>query len=154
MALLLCNRHTPRLLWPTHNLPQDRIGAMQLARSRALAAEQLQPEDEDPTQPQELLVYTIYAAMPHEQQLRAFEPAPPGARKAILATNIAETSITISGVRGPHGAVCRCVSLCCDCAGLCWGCTGLDVRAQGRPLDESAWSFCFCKAQHVLGLCS
>ncbi|KAF5842772.1 Oligonucleotide/oligosaccharide-binding protein [Dunaliella salina] len=75
---------------------------MQLARSKAIAAGQLPTEEEQdnsPQQPEELLVYTIYAAMSHEQQLRAFEPAPPGARKVILATNIAETSITISGVR-------------------------------------------------------
>eukprot|EP00200_Dunaliella_tertiolecta_P009980 CAMPEP_0202383708 /NCGR_PEP_ID=MMETSP1127-20130417/50795_1 /ASSEMBLY_ACC=CAM_ASM_000462 /TAXON_ID=3047 /ORGANISM="Dunaliella tertiolecta, Strain CCMP1320" /LENGTH=702 /DNA_ID=CAMNT_0048983277 /DNA_START=50 /DNA_END=2155 /DNA_ORIENTATION=- len=82
-------------------LLQDRISAMQLARSKAIAAEQLPEEDQENSsqKPEELLVYTIYAAMPHEQQLRAFEPAPPGARKVILATNIAETSITISGVR-------------------------------------------------------
>jgi hypothetical protein len=78
---------------------QDRICALQLARARDLAARQ-ETEDPDPSQhPLELLVYTIYAAMPHEQQLRAFEAAPEGSRKVILATNIAETSITISGVR-------------------------------------------------------
>jgi ATP-dependent RNA helicase DHX8/PRP22 len=31
--------------------------------------------------------------------VQVFEPAPKGFRKAILATNIAETSLTISGVR-------------------------------------------------------
>ncbi|PNW80770.1 hypothetical protein CHLRE_07g329150v5 [Chlamydomonas reinhardtii] len=49
--------------------------------------------------PRELLVLPIYAALPPEQQMKVFEPAPPGTRKAILATNIAETSITIPGVR-------------------------------------------------------
>ncbi|PRW45383.1 ATP-dependent RNA helicase dhx8 isoform A [Chlorella sorokiniana] len=46
-----------------------------------------------------LLVLPIYAALPPEQQLRVFEPTPPNTRKIILSTNIAETSITISGVR-------------------------------------------------------
>lgn len=51
------------------------------------------------SRPRELLVLPIYAALPPEQQLRVFQPAPPGTRKVILATNIAETSITIAGVR-------------------------------------------------------
>ncbi|KAK9838275.1 hypothetical protein WJX81_001973 [Elliptochloris bilobata] len=46
-----------------------------------------------------LQVVPIYAALPPEQQARVFEPAPDGARKVVLATNIAETSITIPGVR-------------------------------------------------------
>ena len=44
-------------------------------------------------------ICAIYAAMPSEQQLRAFAPAPTGFRKIILATNIAESSITIDGVQ-------------------------------------------------------
>ena len=41
----------------------------------------------------------LYAALPPDEQLRAFQPAAPGERKVILATNIAETSVTIGGVR-------------------------------------------------------
>jgi HrpA-like RNA helicase len=41
----------------------------------------------------------LYAAMPPEEQLRVFEPSPAGKRKFILSTNIAETSVTISGVK-------------------------------------------------------
>jgi pre-mRNA-splicing factor ATP-dependent RNA helicase DHX16 len=31
-------------------------------------------------------------------QAKIFEPTPPGARKVIIATNIAETSLTINGI--------------------------------------------------------
>ncbi|RHN48084.1 putative RNA helicase [Medicago truncatula] len=52
-----------------------------------------------PQENQKLQVLPIYAALPSEQQMRAFEPAPSGFRKVILATNIAETSITIPGIK-------------------------------------------------------
>lgn len=47
----------------------------------------------------ELLILPVYSALSSDMQLKIFEPAPPGARKVVLATNIAETSITIDGIR-------------------------------------------------------
>ena len=41
----------------------------------------------------------LYGALSAEEQDRAIAPAPPGRRKVVLATSIAETSITIEGVR-------------------------------------------------------
>ena len=46
----------------------------------------------------ELVILPMYSALPPEMQSRIFEPAPPGGRKAIIATNIAETSITIDNI--------------------------------------------------------
>ena len=40
----------------------------------------------------------MYAALPASHQSSVFSPVPKGMRKCILATNIAETSITIDGV--------------------------------------------------------
>ncbi|CAJ0930859.1 unnamed protein product, partial [Mesorhabditis belari] len=47
------------------------------------------------------LIYAIplYAAMTPMQQMKAFQPAPEGYRKVIFSTNVAETSVTIPGVR-------------------------------------------------------
>ena len=47
----------------------------------------------------DLLVCPLFAALPSSQQNRVFQATPPGSRKVILSTNIAETSITIPGVR-------------------------------------------------------
>jgi len=44
-------------------------------------------------------VAPLYGELGHEQQDRAIQPAAPGERKVVLATNIAETSLTIEGVR-------------------------------------------------------
>ena len=47
----------------------------------------------------QMVVLPLFAALPQTAQQRVFEPVPRGSRKVILATNIAETSVTISGVR-------------------------------------------------------
>ncbi|XP_014490699.1 pre-mRNA-splicing factor ATP-dependent RNA helicase DEAH10 [Vigna radiata var. radiata] len=52
-----------------------------------------------PQENQKLLIVPIFAALPSEQQMRVFAPAPSGFRKVILATNIAETSVTIPGIK-------------------------------------------------------
>ncbi|KAM3859369.1 ATP-dependent RNA helicase DHX8-like [Diretmus argenteus] len=46
----------------------------------------------------ELIILPVYSALPSEMQTRIFDPAPPGSRKVIIATNIAETSLTIDGI--------------------------------------------------------
>ncbi|KAJ3302191.1 hypothetical protein HDV03_005249 [Kappamyces sp. JEL0829] len=46
----------------------------------------------------EMIICPIYANLPSEMQGKIFEPTPHGARKVVLSTNIAETSITIDGV--------------------------------------------------------
>lgn len=46
----------------------------------------------------ELIILPVYSALPSEMQSRIFEPAPKGSRKCIVATNIAEASLTIDGI--------------------------------------------------------
>jgi pre-mRNA-splicing factor ATP-dependent RNA helicase DHX16 len=46
----------------------------------------------------ELIVLKIYSTLPSDLQAKIFEPTPKGARKVILGTNIAETSLTIDGI--------------------------------------------------------
>eukprot|EP00190_Bangiopsis_sp_CCMP1999_P007862 CAMPEP_0198724912 /NCGR_PEP_ID=MMETSP1475-20131203/2307_1 /TAXON_ID= ORGANISM="Unidentified sp., Strain CCMP1999" /NCGR_SAMPLE_ID=MMETSP1475 /ASSEMBLY_ACC=CAM_ASM_001111 /LENGTH=512 /DNA_ID=CAMNT_0044486551 /DNA_START=27 /DNA_END=1565 /DNA_ORIENTATION=+ len=46
----------------------------------------------------EIIIAPIYSTLPAEAQAKIFDPTPPGARKIVLATNIAETSVTIPGI--------------------------------------------------------
>ncbi|XP_076833009.1 putative ATP-dependent RNA helicase DHX40 isoform X1 [Brachyhypopomus gauderio] len=46
-----------------------------------------------------LLILPLYGSMPTDQQRQIFLPPPAGIRKCVVATNIAATSLTISGVR-------------------------------------------------------
>ena len=52
----------------------------------------------DPSLPK-VQVLPLFAALPQAAQQQVFVPAPPRTRKVILATNIAETSVTVPGVR-------------------------------------------------------
>eukprot|EP01012_Entosiphon_sulcatum_P031654 TRINITY_DN40347_c0_g1_i1.p1 TRINITY_DN40347_c0_g1~~TRINITY_DN40347_c0_g1_i1.p1 ORF type:complete len:902 (+),score=227.97 TRINITY_DN40347_c0_g1_i1:31-2736(+) len=50
------------------------------------------------TKLKELRILPIYSTLPSDEQVKIFEPAPPGGRKVVIATNIAETSLTIDGI--------------------------------------------------------
>jgi pre-mRNA-splicing factor ATP-dependent RNA helicase DHX38/PRP16 len=48
--------------------------------------------------PKKLSILPIYSQMPADLQAKIFDKAPPGVRKLIVATNIAETSLTVDGI--------------------------------------------------------
>ena len=66
-------------------------GAAEIRRTEALLRERL----DDPA----LDIVPLYGALDADVQDRAIAPAPSGRRKVVLATSIAETSLTIEGVR-------------------------------------------------------
>ena len=66
-------------------------GAGEIRRTETLIRERLRDPQVD--------VVTLYGALDRAEQDRAILPAPPGRRKVVLATAIAETSLTIEGVR-------------------------------------------------------
>ena len=45
-----------------------------------------------------LLILPIYSQLPSDLQAKIFDKAPDGARKCIVSTNIAETSLTVDGI--------------------------------------------------------
>lgn len=52
-----------------------------------------------PASSDKILVCQLYAKLNPAEQAAAFAPTPPRTRKIILATNIAETSLTIPGIK-------------------------------------------------------
>ena len=49
------------------------------------------------TGPPRVHVLPLYAMLPNQEQARVFGPCPAGARLIVVATNVAETSLTIPG---------------------------------------------------------
>lgn len=66
-------------------------GAAEIRRTETLLRERLS----DPA----LEVHTLFGALEQQEQDRAIAPTPASRRKIVLATSIAETSLTIEGVR-------------------------------------------------------
>lgn len=56
-------------------------------------------EDGEETPTLKVHVLPLYSQLPTKQQLRVFESPPDGSRLIVLATNVAETSLTIPGIR-------------------------------------------------------
>ncbi|KAL9114376.1 MAG: hypothetical protein Q9187_007478, partial [Circinaria calcarea] len=54
---------------------------------------------ESPTTSSGVHILPLYSQLPTREQLRVFEPTPDGTRLIVLATNVAETSLTIPGIR-------------------------------------------------------
>jgi ATP-dependent RNA helicase DHX37/DHR1 len=44
-------------------------------------------------------IVPLYSLLPTEKQMKVFEPPPAGTRLVVVATNVAETSLTIPGIR-------------------------------------------------------
>jgi len=66
-------------------------GAGEIRRTESLLKERITDATVD--------IVVLYGALDAREQDRAISPAPPGRRKVVLATSIAETSLTIEGVR-------------------------------------------------------
>ena len=66
-------------------------GAAEIRRTETMLKERVSDPAVD--------VVTLYGALDAQTQDRAISPSPPGRRKVVLATSIAETSLTIEGVR-------------------------------------------------------
>lgn len=69
------------------------------AQIRALHREQQHQQQSSHLNDMELRVLPLYGALHGKMQHRIFDPVPSYVRKVIVATNIAETSLTIDGVR-------------------------------------------------------
>ena len=66
-------------------------GAGEIRRTETLLKERVADGNVD--------IVTLFGALDAREQDRAISPAPAGRRKVVLATSIAETSLTIEGVR-------------------------------------------------------
>ncbi|KAF5939492.1 hypothetical protein HYC85_023751 [Camellia sinensis] len=71
-------------------------GQEEIESAERLVQEKLRQLPEDN---QKVKVLSIFSSLPSEKQMQVFMPAPTGFRKVILATNIAETSVTIPGIK-------------------------------------------------------
>lgn len=70
-------------------------GQQEIEETQALLESRL--VNKDPDIP-ELIILPIYSSLPSEQQAKIFQNTPYGFRKVVLATNIAETALTVDNI--------------------------------------------------------
>ncbi len=70
-------------------------GATRHPRPKALRGQALLPEGEGNS----VEILALHGDLPVEQQSRVLQPSPDGKRRVILATNVAESSVTLPGMR-------------------------------------------------------
>ncbi len=70
-------------------------GQREIGKVQALLADLLPP----PHAGEEIEVLALHGELPVEQQSRVLQPAQDGRRRVVLATNVAESSVTLPGVR-------------------------------------------------------
>lgn len=61
--------------------------------------DEFQIEDDQEAAPLKMQILPLYSLLPTREQLRVFEPVAEGTRQIVIATNVAETSLTIPGTR-------------------------------------------------------
>lgn len=93
-----------------------------------------------------LRVYPLYAQLAQNRQMDVFLPSGQNTRKVILSTNIAETSLTISGIKYviDSGVVKRRVY---DPK------TGMDTLKVKKISQEQAWQRCGRAGRESNGFC-
>ncbi|KAK7967379.1 uncharacterized protein PG986_001656 [Apiospora aurea] len=57
------------------------------------------PDQQGGTGPLKMHILPLYSLLPTKEQMKVFDPPPEGSRQIILATNVAETSLTIPGIQ-------------------------------------------------------
>ncbi|CAI5937583.1 unnamed protein product [Closterium sp. NIES-64] len=65
---------------------------------RAVAAMEERIRSSDHGHCMDALILPLHASLPPELQVRVFMPAPAGCRRIIVATNVAETAVTLDGI--------------------------------------------------------
>ncbi|XP_011197201.2 ATP-dependent RNA helicase DHX33 [Bactrocera dorsalis] len=91
-------------------------------------------------------VFPLYAQLPQNKQLECFLPAHANSRKIVLATNIAETSVTIPGI--------RCVIDCGFVKRRVYNpSSGLDALRIVRVSQAQAWQRCGRAGRDAPGTC-
>ncbi|KZS16763.1 putative ATP-dependent RNA Helicase DHX33 [Daphnia magna] len=93
-----------------------------------------------------LKVCPLFANLPQNQQMEAFSSPPPNTRKVVLSTNIAETSVTIDGIR-----------YVIDCgrvkARTHMPATGMDVLRIQKIAQAQAWQRAGRAGRQAAGFC-